>query len=242
MIAKQAIDILIVEDDQAEASLLKQSVENIGYEKPMVVTTVEMAHKIIIDHTPAIILCNLFLDNSPKGLDLLRDFSDQSSRFIMVTNCTEKTYYEQTKRIGVGGHIIKPFHYLTLQSIIDQLLAIPTATASPLTNYLFIRVAKNRKVRIDFADILYLYSERNYMFIKTADKLYTIKRSLVSMQEDLDERFVRIHNSYIINIDHLQSIASSTALIHKYILPLGRAYRKNLTGRIKAKSQKEVAA
>ena len=151
-----------------------------------------------------------------------------------MTSSLEISFYETTNRLGIGGYLVMPFHPLTLRSAIDHVLAVAPVAIAPRDTHLFIRGTRNKHIRIEFNDILYLYSERNYTFIKTSDSLHIIKRSLVKMQQELDTRFLRVHNSYIVNTVHIKSIASLTVLIFdKEIVPLGRAYRKSLTNKLK---------
>lgn len=228
--------ILIVEDNMADAFWLKQAVEMMGFQSPLLTHTTDMARKVITQQQPRLIICDLFLDSKPKGLSLLQQFADRGRQFIMVTSSGEGSLYEQTQAIGVGGHLVKPFHPLTLRSIIDQALRepppVPPAPVAKLP-CLFIRGTQNQRMRIEFNDVLYIYSERNYIFIRTRESRFTLKRSLSKLMDELDNRFIRVHNSYIINTDYLKSVATTTMLIDKEIVPLGRAYRKNLVSRIK---------
>ncbi|MBC3788417.1 LytR/AlgR family response regulator transcription factor [Spirosoma utsteinense] len=225
--------ILIVEDNLADAFWLKQAVEMMGFQSPLLTHTTDMAQQLIVQQQPRLIICDLFLDSKPKGLSLLQQFADRGRQFIMVTHSDEYSLYEQTRAMGVGGHLVKPFHPLTLRSIMDQALReLPPAPVVKLP-CLFIRGAQNQRMRIEFSDILYIYSERNYIFIRTRESRFTLKRSLSKLMEELDSRFVRVHNSYVINTDYLKSMATTTLLIDKEIIPLGRAYRKNLVSRMK---------
>ncbi|WP_461147079.1 LytR/AlgR family response regulator transcription factor [Spirosoma pulveris] len=218
--------ILIIEDNLVDASWLNEVLVTMGFRSLVVVHDIDSAANIIACQRPNLMICDLFFNGRPDGLTLLKQFSALSRQFIVTTNSYEIRHYEQTRAIGVGGHLIKPFHPLTLRSVIDQLL-IPSP--NPHSNsHLFIRGAQNKQVRVHLDEILFLYSERNYTFIKTRQGRFTIKRSLNKMQEELDKRFLRIHNSYIINVDFLKSISTNTVLIDKDIIPLGRAYRKNL--------------
>jgi two-component system response regulator LytT len=224
--------ILIVEDNLADAFWLKQAVEMMGFQSPLLTHTTDMARKMIVQHEPRLIICDLFLDSKPKGLTLLQYFADRGRQFIMVTSSGEGSLYEQTQAIGVGGHLVKPFHPLTLRSTMDQALReLPPEPVNRLP-CLFIRGMQNQRIRVEFSDISYIYSERNYIFIKTRESRFTLKRSLNKMMEELDDRFVRVHNSYIINTDYLKSLATTTLLIDKEIVPLGHAYRKNLLDRM----------
>ncbi|SOD80104.1 LytR/AlgR family response regulator transcription factor [Spirosoma fluviale] len=224
----QTPSILIIEDNLVDASWLNEVLVIMGFKSPFVAHDIDSAANIIVNQRPHLMICDLFFNGRPDGLTLLNQFSALSKQFIMTTNSYETGHYEQTRAIGVGGHLIKPFHPLTLRSVIDQLLS-PSPTPPPTSSHLFIRGAQNKQIRVHLDEILFLYSERNYTFIKTVQGRFTIKRSLNKMQEDLDKRFLRIHNSYIVNVDFLKSISINTVLIDKDIIPLGRAYRKNLT-------------
>lgn len=53
-------------------------------------------------------------------------------------------------------------------------------------------------------DITCLEGEGNYTFIYTRrSKRYLVSRTLKSLTEQLDESFVRVHKSYIINTDYI---------------------------------------
>ncbi|MGF7217109.1 DNA-binding LytR/AlgR family response regulator [Spirosoma lacussanchae] len=233
MNGSRSVSILLVEDDVVEGMWLRQAVEAMGFPSPFLVHTIDLAKEVIKHHQPQLIICDLFFDTLPKGLLLLQEFAERGHQFIIITNSIDGSFYEKTRSIGVGGHLIKPFHPITLQSIIDTVLTSLPQLSLPGKTHLFIRGAQNKQMRVDFQDIMYLYSERNYTFIKTIHGRHTIKRSLSKMLDGLDSRFVRVHNSYVINSDHLKSVAASTLLIDKDIVPIGRSYRKNLSDVIK---------
>ncbi len=75
-----------------------------------------------------------------------------------------------------------------------------------------------------------------YTFLVTGEKEYIIDRTLAELQERLDpERFVRIHRSTIVNVDHVKEIVSLLGghylcrLKHQTReLPISRAMAKNL--------------
>lgn len=59
---------------------------------------------------------------------------------------------------------------------------------------------------INVNDIMYLYSEEQHNYCKTKKGVFTIKEKLYELEEKLPQRnFVRISNSAIININHVES-------------------------------------
>lgn len=83
--------------------------------------------------------------------------------------------------------------------------------------------------KILFSDILFVESLRNYLRIKTKENEYKSYGSISSFQQEVPgDRFLRIHRSFIINIDHLQSFSSKWITIDGIDIPIGRKYRENL--------------
>jgi DNA-binding LytR/AlgR family response regulator len=83
------------------------------------------------------------------------------------------------------------------------------------------------KVYID--DVLYIEAERNYCKIHCKDREFL----LVSTLKDLDEKlpsksFLRIHRSFIVNISHIDEIATSHVVISKKALPITNELKKSL--------------
>lgn len=75
------------------------------------------------------------------------------------------------------------------------------------SNYLFINSGKNN-TRIDLNDILYIQSATPYVSIHLKDKEYLESSTLKSIINSLDERFIRIHRSSIVNLDKVRSYQS----------------------------------
>jgi len=60
--------------------------------------------------------------------------------------------------------------------------------------------------RILLNDILYFEGEKEYVRIVTISKKLLIYKRLKEVEEQLTLPFVRIHNSYIINLKHLEKV------------------------------------
>jgi DNA-binding LytR/AlgR family response regulator len=84
----------------------------------------------------------------------------------------------------------------------------------------------NNQDRVYWDEILFLHSDRNDCFIHTSDKKYVIKRSLSKMVASLDQRFCRIHSSYLINIDFVLKVKAGIVHLAGVQIPLGRTYKK----------------
>lgn len=83
---------------------------------------------------------------------------------------------------------------------------------------------KNLKVPLD--DILYIESLKDYVKVVTKTKAIVTKQSIASLEEALpQDTFIRIHRSYIVALNKIESYTSELIEIGKQELPISRMYR-----------------
>ncbi len=84
-------------------------------------------------------------------------------------------------------------------------------------------------VKVLFNDILYIEGLRDYIRIFTINKTIVTKHLLASLQEMLpSDAFLRIHRSYIISINKIDSYNTDTIEIAKKELPIGRLFKHDV--------------
>lgn len=89
----------------------------------------------------------------------------------------------------------------------------------------------NERIRIRLRDIYYIESLRKKTTVHLSDKEVSCCSPLRSFETDYAQyRFVRIHKSYIVNMERVSSIVSSRELMleNGVILPIGRKYSEGL--------------
>jgi DNA-binding LytR/AlgR family response regulator len=87
-------------------------------------------------------------------------------------------------------------------------------------------------VKIRLADILYVESDGNHINLFTSEKKFALRLSLQHFFEKLlFKKLVRIHRSYAVNIDAIQSFTDQLVMVGKMELPLGRNYRDDFLRR-----------
>src|SRR6186997_1565409 len=94
----------------------------------------------------------------------------------------------------------------------------------------FLYFRSDRKmVKVLFNDILYIEGLRDYIKIFTTTKTIVTKHLLASLQEMLPaDSFLRIHRSYIVSINKIDSYRSDMIEIAKKELPIGRLYKHDV--------------
>jgi two-component system LytT family response regulator len=197
--------ILIAEDDFLFATFLETELNTLNkYHVVKVAKTVSDAINNINQLLPEIAVVDLKLQGQGTGIDLAILLSDYNIPVIFMTNSLEKEVYDSTKLIGQHAYLVKPFHILTLDSAIQNLIMLKDLNKSG--GHLIYRDGPVKKM-LPFKDIKYLESEGNYSTVFMDNKKFTYKLSLTKMLKDLDpEIFFQIHKKCIVNKNYIISI------------------------------------
>ena len=82
---------------------------------------------------------------------------------------------------------------------------------------------------IQINSIKWIKGERQYCKIVLAKRNILIAKSLSSIQQSLpDGQFVRIHKSYIVNMNYATVQKGNFLLVDGELVPIGRGYKKNI--------------
>jgi len=116
-----------------------------------------------------------------------------------------------------------------LAAVLRQLIAAPRA-AAPLR---YVRASQGELThQVDVADVLFFHADDKYTCVTTATAEHLIRTTITELAAQLDpERFVQVHRSTIVNLDHLAGTRRdelSRLFVrmrgHPGELPVSRAY------------------
>ena len=97
------------------------------------------------------------------------------------------------------------------------------------SDYLFVK-SEYKLIRILLSDIKYIESANEYIQIHlTNEEPVTTLIRLKAMEEQLPKnRFMRIHRSFIVNLDQVRVIERNRIIFdHKIHIPIGEQYKDN---------------
>ncbi len=133
--------------------------------------------------------------------------------------------------LNAVDYLLKPISFArffkAIEKFVGQQAASPTLpknTGESKKDYVFVR--KDRKqVKVFFDDILYVESVKDYIKIITENESHLTKYSLTSFEDLLDDRFLRTHRSYLVNLDKITAYTKQDVEIGKLEIPIGESYR-----------------
>lgn len=181
----------------------------------------------------------IFLDvNMPKlsGLDFLKNL-DHPPLAILTTAYTD--YALEAYEHNILDYLKKPFcferFFKAFQKAEEQLSLLRhknqrhTEEKAP---YIFIK-ANKKTHRVEIYDIRIIEGLGDYIKIHLENGHLVTNLSMKKMEELLpDSDFIRIHKSFIIRMDCIQTIEGNLVEIGKQKLPIGNNYRQTFNDEI----------
>ena len=99
--------------------------------------------------------------------------------------------------------------------------------------FLYFRTDR-KMVKVFLEDILFIESLKDYIRIITKNKAIVTKQAISSLEEILPkDAFIRIHRSYIIAINKIESYNTDSIEIGNKQLPIGRLFRHDVSRTLK---------
>lgn len=97
-----------------------------------------------------------------------------------------------------------------------------------IKNAIFIR-DKGCLTKVKYENIIYLKGDGNYTTLVTRDKNYSLRNILKEFEEMLPiENFLRIHKSFIVNLNEINTISPKEVSVNNQKVPVGRTYYQTL--------------
>ncbi|MBN8854275.1 MAG: DNA-binding response regulator [Sphingobacteriales bacterium 50-39] len=120
---------------------------------------------------------------------------------------------------------------ISMSEYAASLNEIPPTQSNP---FLYFK-ADRKMVKVFFEDILYIESLKDYIKIVTKNNIVISKQALSSLEEMLPKNdFIRVHRSFIIAINKIDSYNADIVGIGKIEVPVGRLYKHDVNKALKA--------
>src|SRR5690349_3182692 len=219
---------IIVDDEPFARNGLAEDIRAIEF---MEVTGIAdgalQAMELLVKQTPDLI----FLDiEMPKlnGFDLLRTL-EQPPMIILTTAYAH--YAPESYDLGVIDYLLKPISFSRLLKACHKAKDHYQAgnLATPRVNDYFFVKCNGRQEKIFLNELLFIEAADNYIFIHTTQKKLLVYHTLKSMEQYLPAtRFIKVHKSFIVAFDKVNSLEGNQLYIGEHIIPVGRNFREAL--------------
>ena len=162
-----------------------------------------------------------------KGMAFLKTLSHPPA--VIITTAYHQ-YAVEGFDLNVTDYLLKPFEFERFLSAVNKVKTAQSEKQLPedkqvSKDFIFLNVQK-KKVKILFSEIVYIESQREYIKIVTTTKEYFCKMATHEMEELLPSAlFKRVHRSYIVSINKIQSYTAESIEVGGVSIPIGRGYK-----------------
>jgi len=180
----------------------------------------------------------LFLDvQMPEitGISLLKILKKKP---LVVLTTAYSQYALEGYELDVADYLLKPITFERFLKAVDKVTQrlessapviqpVTPEQSTSATAFIFVKDG-TKLVKVKLDDILYIEGLKDYVTIyTTSHKVVTLQR-LKALEEQLpSNKFIRIHNSYIVSLDAIDVIQKNEVQIKGVVLPVGDTYRKS---------------
>lgn len=244
--------ITIVEDELIVSEDLRQTLEEEGYVVTGCFDAAEDALDHVLKNQPDLVMVDIRLRGPMNGIELTERLrADKAIPVIYITANSDEETYQKARRTKPQAFLVKPFNARTLLAAVDLafynfsenreaegiLDAGPfdhKPSAYPAAEGIFIRTnGRHRKVKSE--ELLYVEADGSYSRVVTADGNYTLSQNLSTFQRKANLTcLLRVHRSYLININRVDSFDDTYIYIGKTPIPLSKSYRADFLSLLNA--------
>lgn len=175
----------------------------------------------------------VFLDIQMPSLTGIQFMQILQGKCKVILTTAYSEYALESYEHNVIDYLLKPisldrFEKAVNKVNVEQKMTIENSVLS-VGNYqpdcIFIKT-EYKLLKINYTDILYIEGGKDYVTVFTKTEKILSLSSLIKLQESLPyPQFLRVHKSYIVALDKIESVERQRIFMEKAVIPIGDTYR-----------------
>lgn len=239
------IRCLVVDDEPLALDILEDYISKVPFLK-LVKTTTSAIEALQLVQQDQIDL--VFLDIQMPELTGIQFLKIINGKCQVILTTAYPQYALEGYELNVVDYLLKPIPFDRFYKAVQKVqlqnhvpAPVPEPVAAPVVvnsapEFIFVKTEhKIQKIYLD--DILYIEGLKDYISIFTPSERVITLQNMKKMEEVLPSgRFIRVHKSYIVSLDKIESIERSRISICDKVIPIGDTYRDQFFKLIETKN------
>lgn len=222
------INCIIIEDEPLAKERLEEYVNKVSYlELKESFSSGLDALKFLKDNIIELIFLDVQMDEL-SGIQFLESLSKHPK--IILTTAFEE-YAIKGFELNVSDYLLKPYTFERFLHAVDRVYN-ELSKEIDSKDSIFVKT-EYRLERVCFKNILFIEGMRDYRRIHMTDKKVMTLQTFTEFESQLPKQFCRVHKSYIVSIDKIESIERDRIKIGEELIPISDTYKKEFYDKIK---------
>ena len=178
----------------------------------------------------------IFLDiHMPEltGIDFIKSLSN---RPLVIFTTAYSNYAMEGFNLDVLDYLLKPIAFDRFLKAVDKasllLSSEPEGNQENSEEFLFVK-SDGKMVKVRYDDVLFVEGMKDYVQIQMSDQRLIVHQTMKKMERALPpDRFLRIHKSFLVAIEKIESLDGNLLEVGKHQLSVGANYRDDLLAHI----------
>ncbi|MBN8701470.1 MAG: response regulator [Bacteroidetes bacterium] len=240
-----AKNILIVEDESIVAKDIQLSLKKLGHNVIGICSKGEDAIIFIDEQKPELVLMDIMLKGKQDGIETASVIKEKYNiPVIYLTAYADENTLSKAKITEPYGYILKPFKEIDLHTAIEMAVYkhekineikkerdfLYSIVENKDKSSLFVK-SNSQQVKIKSKEILFVEALKDYVIINATIGKFTIHSTMKDIEKKLSSNeFMRVHRSFIVNIDKIAAIESSDLILENSSkrIPIGGSFKEDL--------------
>ena len=226
--------IVIIDDEPNNRELLKKYIEHLyplNNHEFHLCNSVETGVAAIEASKPDLVFLDIVMPDS-YGFELFNHVKKHQFE-VVFTTAYDQYMQRSINDFNCFGYLTKPLAKDELKNIFNRYQEKQELTKK----YRLISHNSNKRELISLNDIIYCKGEGSYCAIYTSDDKYVQSKCLGDVEDVLPkEDFMRIHKSYVVNLNHVKSYSrelkqlelKTTCFDNKNAVPVSKSHKEKV--------------
>lgn len=227
------INCIVVDDDLMSGKLIEIQIEKTDYLNLIQTFSNPLeALDFVSNQTVDLIFLDIEMPEM-NGIEFIQALKQKKPQIILTTS--QKEYAIEAFESGVTDYIVKPITFERFTQAAARAKKIFEDNVTPHVDDDTVFVKKgNSLIKINNSDIVWIESLGDYVILYTEKEKFILHSTMKAMDAKLPSSdYIRVHRSYIMRIDKIESIKDDIITYKEKIIPIGKTYRKEVYSKLK---------
>lgn len=183
--------------------------------------------KYIKEHSVDLVFLDIQMDEM-TGIELLESLSQKP---LVILTTAYQEYALQGYELHVSDYLLKPYDFARFLKAVDKVyeeFSLRSQAIAGTSDCIFVKT-EYRIEKVPINTILYIEGMSDYLRIHTdnGNPIMCLQKFAAFEETLSSNNFIRVHRSYLVAIDQIESIERSVIRIGEVRIPIGKTYQEH---------------